>query len=212
MKITKFGHACILVEVDGVKILLDPGDWNALPEMDSLDAILITHEHEDHFDIGQVKELVLTHPAVRIITHQVVGKILTESGITHELIESGESVDVNGVSVESCGTEHAVVYGSVPCRNTGFFIAGQLFVPGDALHDVPSKPVRVLALPTGGPWMKLSEAIDYTKLVKPEIVFPIHDAMYIEGYLKFVPAVMAGNLESTGIKFVDMVTGETKEF
>jgi L-ascorbate metabolism protein UlaG (beta-lactamase superfamily) len=41
---------------------------------------------------------------------------------------------------------------------------------------MPPGPVRILLLPAGGPWMKLSESIDYLRAVAPEIAIPIHQA------------------------------------
>lgn len=214
MKIMKYGHSCLLVEVNGVRIITDPGKWNPLPDVDAIDAIVITHEHQDHCDIPQVKALVVRSPAVRVITHDTMVKQLAEEGVTAETIEDGGVVDVSGVNIESYGSAHACIYGDVsPCRNTGYLINNELFAPGDALHDIPSKPVRILALPTGGPWMRLSEAIDYAKSVKPEIVFPIHDAMYVEEYRgDLIPRIVGGNLESVGITFVDLAAGEFKNF
>lgn len=214
MKITKYGHSCLLVEVQGVRIITDPGKWNPLPDAEEVDAILITHEHPDHCDSAQVKALIAKFPNVRVITHEVVAQKLIEDGVNVEIIEDGGVVDVGGVSVESYGSAHACIYGDVsPCRNTGYLINGELFAPGDALHDFPTSPIRILALPTGGPWMRLSEAIDYAKSVKPEIVFPIHDAIYIEEYRgDLVPRIVGGNLESAGITFFDLAAGETRDF
>ena len=67
MRITKFAHACLLVEEAGVCLLTDPGFWNSLPEVESLDAILITHTHQDHLDIAQVKALLEKHPNATVI-------------------------------------------------------------------------------------------------------------------------------------------------
>lgn len=213
MNITRYAHSCLLVEVKEVSVLTDPGSWNKTPQVEKLDAILITHEHPDHFDIGQIQELLAKHPSARVITHEAVGKMLGEAGVKYELIEDGGVVDVNGVSVKSFGDKHAVVYGSSPCRNTGYLINGELFAPGDALHDVPPVGVRILALPTGGPWMKMAEAIDYAKSVKPQVAFPIHDAMYTEEYRDgLVPRIVGGNLESAGITFVNLAPGGSQEF
>jgi L-ascorbate metabolism protein UlaG (beta-lactamase superfamily) len=213
MNITKYAHACLLIEKDGTKIIIDPGSWNALPDATGVHAILITHEHQDHFDPEQVKELVANNPGVRVISHPALAEKMNEAAIAYEAIEPGVAIDVNGVAVESFGTEHAAIYKVSPCRNTGFLIADELFVPGDALHDVPTKPVRVLALPTAGPWMKIAEAIDYAKLVAPRVVFPIHDALYTEEVQRsFIPRIVGSVLKEDGIEFVDMPAGSSKEF
>lgn len=215
MKVTKFGHSCLLIEVEGARILTDLGVWNPeVPDVSGLHAVLITHEHGDHFELPKLKELLAKNPEAKVITHAAVGKMLEEAGIVFTSIEPGESVDVNGVSIESYGTDHSIIYGDTsPCRNTGYLIAGRLFVPGDALHDVPSKPVEILALPTGGPWMKVSEAIDYAKKLKPATSFPIHDAMYTTDYKQSIASRwFAPQLEAAGIAFVNLGDGASAEF
>ena len=49
MRITKFGHACVRVEHDGAVVVLDPGVWTDAEAVDGADAVLITHEHPDHY-------------------------------------------------------------------------------------------------------------------------------------------------------------------
>lgn len=214
MKITKFGHSCLLIEEKGVKLLTDIGSWNTTPDVTGLAGILITHEHGDHFDLPMLQELVTKNPDVKVVTHAAVGTKLAEAGIAHTVIAPGERVEVGGIAIESYGTDHAIIYGNTsPCVNTGYLIAEKLFMPGDALHDIPPKPVEVLALPTGGPWMKIAEAIDYAKAVKPKVAFPIHDAMYNQNYLEGgIPRWMHVGLDPVGIEFVNLLAGESKEF
>lgn len=215
MKITKYAHSCLLLEVDGVKILTDLGSWNPeVPEVSDLNAVLITHEHADHFDIEKLKILLSKNPQAKLITHTAVGAKLQEAGIEYKSIESGERIEVGGVSIESCGTDHAIIYGSTsPCRNTGYLIADTFYIPGDALHDTPSKQIEILALPTGGPWMKVSEAIDYAKQLKPKVVIPIHDAMYTEAVRETaIPRWIGAPIGEAGIKFVNMGNGSSEEF
>lgn len=45
MKITKIGHCCLLVEVNDMRIITDPGEWNDEPPTENIDLVLITHEH-----------------------------------------------------------------------------------------------------------------------------------------------------------------------
>ena len=214
MKITKYAQSCLFIKVDGVKIITDVGSYSAtVPDVTGLSAVLITHEHQDHFDVSKLQEVLTRNPEVKVITHAGVGEKLTEAGIAWTAIEPGETVDVAGVSIESFGTEHAVIYDTSPCRNTGFLIADKLYMPGDALHDVPDKQVDILALPTGGPWHKISTAIDYAKTINPRVAFPIHDAMYTEDYKKTsIPRWIGGQLEAVDITFTNLTEGESAEF
>ena len=213
MKITKYGHACLLVEQNEVRILIDPGSWSPVPELAELDALLVTHEHFDHIDIGKIAMLVAKNPNMTIFTNDHVGKVLSEKDIPYTRLQDGDVTDVKGVSISGIGTAHDIVYGPAsPCENTGYLINNELFFPGDALSVVPSTPVRILALPTGGPWMKFSEAIDYAKKISPSLVFPIHDAVYIEDIRRgLVPRVIGANLEAVGIVFKDLVDGDSIE-
>lgn len=214
MKITKFGHNCLLIEEGGLRAITDPGSWNTVPDEENVDCILITHEHGDHLDVNQLQLLLQKNPEAKVISHSSVGKLLETSNIPHVLISNGESISVKGVSIESFGTRHACFYGDMPnIQNTGYLIAERLFVTGDALHDIPSKPVEILALPCGGPWMRLSEGIDYAKKLNPKIVIPVHDAMYIQKYRdNIIPNVVGKTLESAGIAFRDMTVGSKEEF
>jgi L-ascorbate metabolism protein UlaG (beta-lactamase superfamily) len=215
MKITKYAQSCLLVVLNGVKILTDIGSYSAeIPNVTGLSAVLITHAHQDHFDLPKLQEVLAQNPDAQVITHAGVGEKLTEAGIAWTAIEPGEEVDIEGVSIESFGTEHAIIYGdSSPCRNTGFLIAGKLYMPGDALHDVPNKPVEILALPTGGPWHKISTAIDYAKTINPRVVIPIHDAMYTNDYKKTsIPRWIGGQLDAVDISFINLSEGDSHEF
>lgn len=215
MKVTKYVHSCLLIEIDRVSILTDLGSWNTeVPDVSDLSAILITHEHADHFEIDKLKIVLEKNPEAKVITHAAVGSKLDEAGVTYIAVEPGQSVDVSGISIESYGTDHAIIYGDAsPCRNTGYLIAEKLFIPGDALHDVPPKPVEILALPTGGPWLKISEAIDYGRAVKPKVAFPIHDAMYTDAYKQTsIPRWIGVQLEEAGIKFVNIADNSSEEF
>ncbi|MEK7601934.1 MAG: MBL fold metallo-hydrolase [Patescibacteria group bacterium] len=213
MKVTKYGHACVLIEQGTVRILIDPGMWSSVPALTELDVVLITHEHFDHIDIETIETLVEQNPNVVIFTNDQVGKILKEKKLSYTRLQDGDTTEVQGIVVQGIGTKHDIVYGpSSPCENTGYLINNEFFFPGDALSVVPTTQVRVLALPTGGPWMKFSEAIDYAKKLKPALVFPVHDALYTEEVRRgLVPRVIGTHLESAGIVFKDLKDTETIE-
>ena len=54
-----------------------------------------------------------------------------------------------------------------------------MYHPGDA-YFVPAASVTTLLLPTSGPWMKLGEAADYVRAVRPEHMVSIHDLLLSE--------------------------------
>lgn len=213
MNITKFGHCCLLIEVDGVRILTDPGNYNETPMVTDIDAVLITHEHQDHCHVEGLAIILAKNPKAQVITHSSVGKILDEAGIKWETIADGEEREVKGISIKSFGTEHACIHHDLPpVQNTGFLIAEKLFYPGDSFHH-PKQNIEILALPVAGPWMRLEEAIEYAKAVKPRVVFPVHDGMLRQGIelgpTRRIPSML---LEPLGIQYVDMTEGSSHEF
>lgn len=178
MKITKFGHCCLLVEENSLRLLTDPGAFSdGQNEVIGIDVVLITHEHQDHFHLDSVKKIIQNNPEVKILTNKTVGDLLNKEAILFSLVEDGQSLMEKGVLIEGFGKEHAIIHSSIPVvQNTGYMIGNKLFYPGDAFIK-PGKPVEVLALPTAGPWMKVSEAIDYALAVQPKISFAVHDAV-----------------------------------
>lgn len=213
MTITKLGHCCLVLEFDGVKLLTDPGSFTtAQNEIHGLDAILITHEHQDHYHLESLKTVLKNNPKAVIITNGAVGSLLTKERIVHTLVGDGESTEVQGIKIEGHGKNHAPIYKEVGLvENTGYFVAEKFFFPGDAFYN-PKKRIDVLALPVAGPWMKISEAIDYAKTVKPRIAFPVHDGMLNKNLSGFAARMLPGLLLPGGIEFVAIPDGETKEF
>ncbi len=68
MQITHFGHSCLLVEIDGTKVLFDPGNFShGFEGISGLDAILITHQHPDHCDVAKLPDLVAGNPRRRAL-------------------------------------------------------------------------------------------------------------------------------------------------
>lgn len=242
MKITKLGHCCLVIEVkssaaeDGgtsfrkeegvVRIMTDPGAFSTLqnkvkntrpnvPESaryGRVDLILFTHEHQDHFHLESLKTVLKNNPNAKIITNRGVGKLLDAEGIAYELLEDGQSRAVSGVLLEGFGTKHAVVYQEIgQVINTGYFVANRFFYPGDALYN-PDKPVEILALPVAGPWVKIAEAVDYAKLLKPKVCFPVHDGMLNQFGRAVIRRVPETILPPLGISFQVIAPEESKKF
>ncbi len=213
MKITKFGHCCLLIETKKARIVTDPGCYNKTPSLKHIDAILITHEHQDHLHIPALKKILKTNKDALVVSHKSVGTILEKENIPYFLLKDKETISIHGIPVTSFGTKHACIHHELPLvQNTGYLINKTLYYPGDALH-VPQAPVKILALPVAGPWLKIEDAIEFAKKVKPKIVFPVHDGMLRQGIelgpTRRLPTTL---LSKHRIKFIDMGEGDTKEF
>ena len=180
MRITKFGHSCFLVEEEKARLLVDPGIWSEdVSGLKNIDALFISHEHPDHVDPDKIKILLQNNPEMVIYTNAGVGKVLTENDYKWIECTAGQVIIVKDVTVETVGERHAVIYpgfakGDV--MNTGFLFGDKLYYPGDSF-TLPNKPVEILALPVCAPWLKMAEAIDFAKTIKPKLFFPVHDGM-----------------------------------
>ena len=211
MEITNLGHCCLLLEIEGVQILTDPGYFSleAQENLTELAAVLITHEHQDHLHVESLKKVLEHNPEARVITNSSVGVLLKEAGIGFEVVEDGGEVEVGGVIVSGHGTSHAVIYQGIPSvMNTGYMIGSRLYYPGDALHD-PGVEVEILALPIVAPWLKLSEAIDYAKKVQPKVCFPVHDGFLNSESGKVFHTLPERILAGEGIAFRSLWNGES---
>ncbi|MFA6006631.1 MAG: MBL fold metallo-hydrolase [Candidatus Paceibacterota bacterium] len=178
MKITKFGHSCLLVEEEGVRLLFDPGNYSTIPEnLANIDAIIITHEHQDHYTPEILKKILDTNKDAQVITNSGVGAQLDKAGIAYQIIEDGQGIKIGTVEIEGTGTQHALIYPTLPrTANTGYLVAGKFFHPGDSFETIPARQVEILALPVIAPWCRVAEAVDFAKAIKPKYAFAIHDA------------------------------------
>lgn len=190
MKLTKYGHACLLVEEQGVRLLIDPGSFSSgFEDLSGISAILYTHQHFDHFDPSKFKLIQRNNPGVRILADEGTAAQIRPYTPNVTVAHHGEAAEIGGVTVEVIGREHAVIHSSISgIPNVGYLIAGRLFHPGDAFTPV-GKEVDILALPLVAPWSKFQETADYLLEIKPRIAFPIHEA------IASVPQMYMGMLE-----------------
>ena len=178
MRITHFGHACLLVQTASARLLVDPGVFSSGFESErELTAVLITHQHVDHLDFDRLPAVLEANPDAALVADSASAQQLDERGITARPVRPGERLELGGARVETVGGEHAVIHPDIPTiPNVGYLVDGALLHPGDSFH-VPDRPVDILALPTGAPWLKAAEAVDYLRAVSPRLAVPIHEAV-----------------------------------
>ncbi|MEP6696904.1 MAG: MBL fold metallo-hydrolase [Pseudonocardiales bacterium] len=175
MKLTKFGHSCIRLDGPGGRLVIDPGGWTEDAAIEGADAVLVTHQHPDHFAEGRVRAAAAAHAGLQVWTVAAVAEQLTGLGGQLHVIGDGDAFTTAGFEVEAHGTWHAVIHPDIPrITNAGFLVDQRLFHPGDAL-TVPDKPVSTLMLPMHAPWSRISELIDWVRQVSPTRALAIHD-------------------------------------
>lgn len=181
MKLTKKSHACVRLEKDGRTLVLDPGAFSEEDAALGADAILVTHEHPDHFHEGHLRAALDADPAAEIWTLRAVAEKIAAAfpGRVHT-VGHGDTFSAAGFDVQVHGELHAVIHPDLPrITNVGFLVdpgSTAVFHPGDAL-TVPEQQVDTLLLPVMAPWSKVSEVIEYVREVRPRRAVDIHDAL-----------------------------------
>jgi|ERR1700678_2256631 L-ascorbate metabolism protein UlaG (beta-lactamase superfamily) len=179
MRITHYGHACVLLETGTARLLIDPGTFSTgFEELRDLTGILITHQHADHIDEAKLPALIKANPDATLLVDPDTAPEVEKFGLTAQVATTGSAFELGGAAVNVVGGAHAKIYGDFPViSNAGYVIDhGAFYHPGDALF-VPEQSIDVLGVPVVAPWLKTAEAIDFVQAVKPRTSFPIHEAL-----------------------------------
>ena len=184
VKISRFGHAAVLVETAGTRLLIDPGVFSP-PEafaLEGLDGIVVTHQHPDHLDAARIGGLLEHNPDAMLLCDPETADVIEHGSWTSH--GHDDEATVGSLTVRGVGTRHAEILHQLPrVTNTGVLVsaAGEptLFHPGDSYEHVPDG-VTVLALPLTAPWARIADTVSFAEQVSPATLFPIHDGAITE--------------------------------
>ncbi|MFI7461324.1 MBL fold metallo-hydrolase [Nonomuraea sp. NPDC049646] len=211
MRLTKFGHACVRVEKDGRRLVVDPGGLTEPQALEGADAILVTHEHFDHFSEETLRRAAGSDPALRIWTNASVARRLDGLGARVTAVGEGEVFTAAGFEVRVYGTWHALIHPDIPrVGNIGFLLDGALFHPGDAL-TVPDSTVDTLLLPVHGPWSTTGQLIDYVRAVAPRQSYAVHDGALNDAGTAMVGGFLGGSAPGSGSRYDRLTVGASVE-
>ncbi len=179
-ELTAWGHSCIRLERDGMRLVIDPGRLSAPEALTGAAGVLVTHEHSDHVDLSMVRQSLDVDPELQVWGPPSVIIALSDGTTGDERLHgvtAGARIDAVGFDVEVLGEWHAVVYPTIPrVVNVAYLIDGALLHPGDSLTVPADRVVDTLLAPVAGPWMKIAETVDFIHEIAPRTVVPIHDA------------------------------------
>ena len=210
MKVTKQGHACLIFEEKGKKLVLDPGSYSQpLEGLSDVVAIVITHAHDDHCFEAQLERLLVSNPDLVIFGPPEVRTRLTNYNVT--AVYHGDYYPVGPFTLEFMGDLHAQIHHSIPViENRAVLINDRVYYPGDSF-TLPDREVDLLAVPTSAPWLKIGEVMDFVSAIKHKKSIATHNALLSD----FGHALNNGRVkaltEAQGGEFTYLLDGESIE-
>jgi L-ascorbate metabolism protein UlaG (beta-lactamase superfamily) len=211
MELTKHGHACIVIREGDQRIVVDPGAFTDANALDGASAVLITHEHADHFEPQRLRAALDADPSLQVWTNSSVAAQLEGLGDRVHVVGHGDAVTVAGLDVHVHGELHAEIHPDIPrIPNVGFLIGGQVFHPGDAL-TVPDEPVTTLLLPVHAPWSTIADVIDYVRAVHADQAYAVHDGLLNDTGLGLVAGMLGERGPGTPTPYSRLAPGDTVE-
>jgi L-ascorbate metabolism protein UlaG (beta-lactamase superfamily) len=129
LRVTWMGHSSMLIEIDGVKVLVDPvWDERASPsrwagpkrffaapvrleDLPGVDVVLVSHDHYDHLGEETIRRLAKLESmrGARWVTSLGVGEVLRQFGVSAERVSEldwTESVTVGGLEITAVPSRH----------------------------------------------------------------------------------------------------------
>jgi len=211
MELIKHGHACVVLCEGDRRLVVDPGAFTEESALDGATAVLVTHEHPDHFVPDRLRAALDADPALEVWTNKSVAAQLEGLGSRVHVVGHGDAVTVAGFEVHVHGELHAQIHPDIPrIPNVGFLVDGAVFHPGDAL-TVPDEPVTTLLLPVHAPWSRVADVIDYVREVHADQAYAVHDGLLNDTGLGSVARLLGEGGPGTPTPYSRLAPGDSVE-
>ncbi|GIG88216.1 MBL fold metallo-hydrolase [Plantactinospora endophytica] len=210
MRITKFLHSCLLVEQDGVRLLLDPGRFSFVEgrvrpdDFGRLDAVALTHHHPDHADPTALAEIV-RRTGAPLLGNQETAEVLRGAGLDVAVLAPGEH-RIGALRLDAVPADHEPVLDDSTPRNTAYLVDGRLLHCGDSLHPglLAYRGVRVAAVPVMAPFLTERAVAGFVAQLQPGGVLPVHDGFARDFFLRQRYDTYRRYVERLGITFHEL--------
>jgi L-ascorbate metabolism protein UlaG (beta-lactamase superfamily) len=195
--LTWLGHSTVVIDLEGTRVVTDPvlraRVWHlrrervaATDALKDLDAILVSHTHYDHLDLGSLDRLDRN---LSVVVPRGVGRLVRRRGFERVFeLDVGEEVALGAVRIRATHAEHESSRGplSPSTPSLGYVVEGRarIYFAGDTgLFPQMSKiaPVDVALLPVAGWGPRLpaghldpAGAAEALRLLRPKAAVPIH--------------------------------------
>ena len=198
--ITRIDHSCHLIQIGGLTVLTDPwfsektfyhpGEPVALqPEqLPHLDAVVISHEHYDHCDLGAFRRY--PDKNVPFVVAGPVVELARKAGFANvSALEPWQSAQVGDLTINAAPGKHGVYEVTYVISGGGrsvYFAGDTLLIPELRTLTDRYGPLDVALLPVNGLRIRMAgnkqvvmnaeEAAELTAALRPKLAVPQHYA------------------------------------
>lgn len=204
MKLTREVHACVRIQEADTTVLVDPGSFGVPDDLAEADAVLVTHVHPDHMDLGRLAEARAANPGLKLFAPGSVAEQL--EGV--RVVAAGDRFTVGSLEIAVVGSAHATVLRCAPvAENVGYLFGGTLLHPGDAFQDISG--VDTALVPVNGPWVKMLDVEDWVENQAPRRFIPIHDGIVNDHGLAINHKQLSTLADNYGAEYLALAPGDS---
>lgn len=235
LKITWLGQGGFLIEVDGIRMLIDPylsdslsvrGFKRLFPvpvKLEDLrpDVIFFTHDHADHFDEYTVMPLAALYPDCKIAGPVSVYEHYIRLGLNPDcftVFNCGDITLMEDISVKAVSAYHTDIYAIgmvISSRHKRIYISGDTLLDDRLIPEVRQETgsdFDLMMICINGKLgnMNVIDALYVASQLHPKIVIPMHYGLFAENTTDPEPFVNA--VSKAGLRCLTMVPGQPVEF
>ena len=201
------GHATVLIDLDGVRLLTDPllrarvtflrrASTVDVDQLRNLDAVLISHAHYDHLDLPSLEKLGKEMP---VVVPRGLGGMLRKRRFESVLeVGEGETLAIGALEIRAVPAEHDGSRGPIGAsgESLGYVISGSksIYFAGDTdlfdgMSELGSVDIALIPIWGWGPGLGGGGHLDPTRAaeavarIRPKLVIPIHWGTYFPIHL-----------------------------